>query len=160
MRAILTVVCAHHSDATSEKRGGARHGTGSIRRAPGPATAVASHGGRPGRALPRALRGLQSRRAAAPAEGRRLAGHRQARWRRIFPQRRGRRAAARRSGSPPGAGACVSVVLIYACDLFCLVFTPHRPPIWDRSGLAGPLAGLCSSLGSLRVGGTEMAFPR
>jgi hypothetical protein len=122
--------------ATSET-GGSRHGIGSTRRAPGSATAVASHGGRAGRALPRALRGLQPRGAAAPAAGRGRAGQRRTRRRRrILHHRRGWCAATRRPGSPPEAGACVSVQFS-AFDLFHRVVSASRSYGITQSGPAG-----------------------
>ena len=69
--------------------------------------AVARHGGRAGRAVPLALRGLQPRRAAALPAGRRGGRARpgRARRRRRLPQRRRRIAGARRAGQATETGA-------------------------------------------------------
>ena len=93
------------ADSTREKVAG--HGRSGRPRAP----AVALHGGRAGRALPRALRGLQPRRAAAHPAGRwRGWGGRTraglARRRRL-PQRLWRRAGTHRAGEATEAGARV-----------------------------------------------------
>lgn len=110
-------LCSSFHDATQlgaettapERERVAGHGRSGRPRAP----AVALHGGRAGRALPGALRGLQPRRAAAHPAGRGRGGRtragraRRRRRRRRLPQRRWRRAGTHRAGEAPEAGARV-----------------------------------------------------